>query len=588
MLGFKKMIRKPFTKLNDAAQSRLQFLAEKFNTSITKVAFVSLFISIYSVFFLELIYIFIIDRGASPQISALIFATLSILIVKPSLIYRRFGELAKHDKKIRELQQKYNKFKRLPITGIRVFVVAFFSILSIALLWLIYKNPYEWVILDTITRDTKSIISLSTLIITAPIAFIVWVFRDKNKLLELENARKDTNLKEFQQLQRWATGNIEDNKVVLQISALHSLRAYLRGEYGESFRRDAYEVFRVMLATQHRKVLDETRKYKFRGIKSTIDSCQLTKQLNIIASEEWFNLLINHNFPTKGISLVGVDLSRTYLRHRIYGKTLDLHGAQLQEANLEGAQLQGVNLEGAQLHNATLYKVQLQKANLQHVQLEGARLTGAQLQRANLRDAQLQGAAMEGLQLQEANLSGAQLQRAKLIFSQLQGVDLSYSQLQGANLREAELQGANLDRAELQGANLKEVQLQGANLYDTQLQGTNFEGAKLHGVGVFDYSKRYGQLDFKSKIIQQIGKETDVQKLEDQYTPLSNEEKSKLVNTLNAINTTNTTTSDIDDIAHIQSAPKMLDLSKAITGKYSQEEVNKWLNDYENTKDDDF
>ncbi|OJA03092.1 hypothetical protein BGC33_01630, partial [Bathymodiolus thermophilus thioautotrophic gill symbiont] len=126
------MIRKPFTKLNDVVQSRLQFLAEKFNTSITKVAFMSLFIPIYSLFFLRLIYIFTIDRGASPspQISVLIFATLSILIVEPSLIYRRFGELAKHDKKIRELQQKYNKFKRLPITGTRVFGVAFFSILS--------------------------------------------------------------------------------------------------------------------------------------------------------------------------------------------------------------------------------------------------------------------------------------------------------------------------------------------------------------------------------------------------------------------------------------------------------------------------
>jgi len=105
---------------------------------------------------------------------------------------------------------------------------------------------------------------------------------------------------------------------------------------------------------------------------------------------------------------------------------------------------------------------------------------------------------------------------------------------------------------------------------------------------VFHWNEGYRQHDFKSKIIQQIGKETDVQKLEDQYTPLSNEEKSKLVNTLNAINTTNTTTSDIDDIAHIQSAPKMLDLSKAITGKYSQEEANKWLDDYKNIKDNDF
>ncbi|WP_143108841.1 pentapeptide repeat-containing protein [Bathymodiolus thermophilus thioautotrophic gill symbiont] len=511
------MIRKPFTKLNDAAQSRLQFLAEKFNTSITKVAFVSLFISIYSVFFLELIYIFIIDRGASPQISALIFATLSILIVKPSLIYRRFGELAKHDKKIRELQQKYNKFKRLPITGTRVFGVAFFSILSIALLWLIYKNPYEWVILDTITRDTKSIISLSTLIITTPIAFIVWVFRDKNKLLELENARKDTNLKEFQQLQRWATGNIDGNnkgnKVVLQISALHSLCAYLKGEYGESFRRGAYEIFRATLATQHQKILTQVRNNKFENIANAIDDCQLTKQLNVIASEEWFNLLINHNFPTKGISLVGVDLSRTYLHHRTYSKTLDLREAQLQGANLQSAQLQGVNL----------FNAQLQGANLQRTQLQGANLQGTQLQGANLQSAQLQGVILIDAQLQEVILIDAQLQ----------------------------------------GVNLFNAQLQGANLENTQLQGA--------------YVKKYEWKNFEQRIKRQINKKTDIQNLEKQCEELGDANKLDFPESKAS-----------SGISHIESASEMLDLSKAITGKYSRKEANKWINNYKNVKKNDF
>jgi hypothetical protein len=49
--------------------------------------------------------------------------------------------------------------------------------------------------------DSNSIIQLYHLIIVAPIAFIVWVFRDQNHLRTLSNARKDTNLKEFQQLQ---------------------------------------------------------------------------------------------------------------------------------------------------------------------------------------------------------------------------------------------------------------------------------------------------------------------------------------------------------------------------------------------------
>ena len=367
MLGFREMIRKPFAKLNGMLQSRLRLLAEKFSTSTVNV------------------------------------------------IFYKFVRLTKHNKKIQGLQKKHNKFKKTPVTGIRASGVVLSSVLSIALLWLIYKNPYEWEILKQVTIDTKSIISLTTLIITAPIVFVVWLFRDKNKLLELENARKDTNLKEFQQLQRWATGNMDgnsdnDNKIALQISALHSLRAYLKGEYGESFRRGAYEIFRAILATQHQKILQQLKNDESKTIMGAIDSCPLTKQLNIIASEEWFNLLINHNFPTKGISLLGVDLSHAYLHHRTYNKTLVLQGARLQGATLLGARLQGADLGGAQLQGAILWVARLQGANLGGAQLQGANLQNAQLQGADLWDARLQGANLGGARLQGADLRNARLQ----------------------------------------------------------------------------------------------------------------------------------------------------------------------------------
>ncbi len=473
MLGFRKMIRKPFAKLNGMLQSRLRLLAKKFSTSTVNV------------------------------------------------IFYKFVRLTKHKKKIQGLQKKYNKFKKTPVTGIRASGVVLFSVLSIALLWLIYKNPYEWEILKQITIDTKSIISLTTLIITAPIVFVIWVFRDKNKLLELENARKDTNLKEFQQLQRWATGNIDgnsdnDNKIALQISALHSLCAYLKGEYGESFRRGAYEIFRAILATQHQKILQQLKNDESKTIMGAIDSCPLTKKLNIIASEEWFNLLINHNFPTKGISLVGVDLSRTYLHHRTYNKTLVLQDARLQGADLWGARLQGANLGGAQL---------------------------------------------QGVDLQNARLQGANLWDARL---------------QGANLQNARLQGANLWGARLQGANLWDARLQGANLGGTRLQGADLRNARLQGV----YTITHEWMHFEQRIEQQIDRETESQNLKWQYEALNDTDKSQLIAELKAINSVGA----VEAISRIQSASKTLDLSQAITGKYSQEEANKWLNDYKEAR----
>ncbi|WP_241156938.1 pentapeptide repeat-containing protein [Bathymodiolus thermophilus thioautotrophic gill symbiont] len=452
-----------------------------------------------------------------------------------------------HQNTIAALRRKNNNHKRSENTKIRAFVVvvttifvAFFNSLYVPLF---VANS------DSIFIKITSV-GVSGVVMSAPIIFVIWFFRDKNRLMELANARKDTNLKEFQQLQRWATGNIdgdnEDNRVALQISALHSLRAYLKGEYGESFRRGAYEIFRAILATQHQKALQQLggnvpkilqQSKKPKSIMEAIDSCQLTKQLNIIASEEWFNLLIDHNFSTRDISLMGVDLSFTYLRHRTYGKTLDLYGAQLQKASLSKAQLQG------------------------------AYLLKAQLQGAYLLNAQLQGANLLGVQLQGANLSHAQLQ----------GVDLSHAQLQGAYLLNAQLQGAGLQSAQLVGADLSNAQLQGADLQGAQLQGVNLLNAQLQGVYL---RKTCDQYSFEQRIKQQIDKETDSQNLKKQYRALSNEQKSNFIVVLKAVSEDWHTNA----ISRIENASGTLDLSEAITGKYSQKEAGKWLNDYKKVK----
>ncbi len=446
-----------------------------------------------------------------------------------------------HQNEIAKLKRKNNNYKRSVNTTIRRIIV-----IATTIFVAVFHNLYVSLFVansDSIFIKITSV-GLSGIVMSAPIIFIIWTFRDKNKLLELENARKDTNLKEFQQLQRWATGNMDgnsdnDNKIALQISALHSLRAYLKGEYGESFRRGAYEIFRAILATQHQKILQQLKNDESKTIMGAIDSCPLTKQLNIIASEEWFNLLINHNFPTKGISLLGVDLSHAYLHHRTYNKTLVLQGARLQGATLLGARLQGADLGGAQLQGAILWVARLQGATLLGARLQGADLGGAQLQGANLRNAQLQG----------------------------------------ANLRDARLQGADLQNAQLQGANLWDARLQGANLGGARLQGADLQNARLQGV----YTETPECIHFEQRIEQQIDRETESQNLEEQYEALNDTDKSKLIAELKAINSV-----EAKAISRIQSASETLDLSQATTGKYSQEEANEWLNDYKKARYYDF
>ncbi len=549
-----------------------------------------------------------------------------------------------HQNKIAELRRKNNNYKKTANTWIRAVVVIGITVL-VALLNDFYV-PFFVADSDNIFLKITSV-GVSGVVMSAPIIFVIWVFRDRNRLMELENARKDTNLKEFQQLQRWATGNIEgdkdnqDNKIALQISALHSLRAYLKGEYGDSFRRGTYEIFRASLVTQHQKILKQVNEDGFENITIAINSCQLTKQLNIIASEEWFNLLINHDFPTNNISLLGVDLRNTYLHHRTYGEILDLQSAQLQGADLSNAQLQGAclnnaRLQGANLSNARLQGTNLSNARLQRTNLSNARLQGtnlsnaqlqgvcfeeaqlqgknlsnarlqrtnlsnAQLQGANLSNAQLQGVCFEETQLQGTNLSNARLQRTNLSNAQLQGENLSNARLQGANLREAQLQGANLSNARLQGADLSNAQLQGAYLINAQLQGAdlsnaqlqgaylinarlqgaNFKGVQLQGADLRNARLQGAHtnvhyVDFKQRIEQQIDQDTTKEIRGLMYKALDDTQKSQLIAGLKAIGSVWAT----EAIERIKSASETLDLSKANTGKYSQQDADEWLNDY--------
>ena len=135
-------------------------------------------------------------------------------------------------------------------------------------------------------------------VILAPVAFVLWWFRDTNQLWLIENNRKDTNLKDFQRLSEWATGMhlVEDEVITkttepkkrvltseqaeqaspqeaqgiqtvtvettvksskpqgkgsasppsrregseaLQIAAVHQLKGYLVGDFGQQFERPA-------------------------------------------------------------------------------------------------------------------------------------------------------------------------------------------------------------------------------------------------------------------------------------------------------------------------------------------------------------
>lgn len=165
-------------------------------------------------------------------------------------------------------------FKRMRLVGL-VGVGCFLILLP-------FLSKILIVILDYIglqnPTDNRAFLNIATTLAFSPIAFLIWTFRDQNHLRQLDHQRKDINLKEFQKLSEWAsgqhlpetkinrntskdtskkineetheihqapTGKTElisrwDGTIALQISAIEQLGIYLHGKQGRAFQRPAF------------------------------------------------------------------------------------------------------------------------------------------------------------------------------------------------------------------------------------------------------------------------------------------------------------------------------------------------------------
>jgi uncharacterized protein YjbI with pentapeptide repeats len=379
--------------------------------------------------------------------------------------------------------------------------------------------------------------SLFTAVALAPLAFLLWWFRDTNQLWLIENNRKDTNLKDFQKLCEWATGAqlVEDEVTIkkagksvetttkrlkppiqesapnspgrrdgseaLQVAAVHQLQAYLTGEFGQQFRQPTLVLLLSIWSRMQKNLIADPpvpldglqgesllgAYESWRGaVYTRLGQSPLAQAVLLALLSQKGKALGDYRHHLPGCLLNGINIHLPGL-DGLRLNDMNLSKMQLTLANLSLAQLQGTSLREAQLQGANLHWAQLQGAMLWDAQLQGANLHWAQLQGASLHRAQLQGANLSGTLLQDANLSWAQLQGARLHRAQLQSANLQMAQLQGAMLWDAQLQGADLQMAQLQSAQLQVAQLQGSDLYRAQLQSTDlrcaqFQGTKLTNV----------------------------------------------------------------------------------------------------------
>ena len=388
------------------------------------------------------------------------------------------------------------------------------------------------------------------LVVSAPVAFAIWHFRDENNRQQIENQRKDINLKEFQKLSEWVSGahlpeiktldkttqkeglkgkgeidgefqlierttekteeygtkpyiggfdtfGKREGAVALQISAIYNLLPFFRGDYGESFRRPAFNLLKSAWQAMQQDSLKKwetvnlpsKRKVIIKELRLKAESPMGVALTHVLLSLDQKNTQLNlRDFPEMlpNLCLAGMDFHLS---------GVDEKARNWSGLNLSGVDFRGAHLSKVQFEESQLYGANLQDAKLLFAKLQNANLSETKLQNANLSEANLQNADLSRANLQNADLSRAKLQNAKLLFAELQNVDLAGANLQNAYLLGANLQHTNLSGAELQNANLRECALSWEHLKQVNYGG--FTGSKIT------------EEDFKDKIYPAWKAETD-------------------------------------------------------------------------------
>lgn len=426
------------------------------------------------------------------------------------------------DEKKKILTEKWTKFTNVG----KVFWAGIASLFIFVILFVFFQSCFP-----ELMEKSAGLWNFIILVVSAPVAFAIWHFRDENNRQQIENQRKDINLKEFQKLSEWVSGahlpeiktldkttqkeglkgkgeidgefqlierttekteeygkkphaegfdtfGKREGAVALQISAVYNLLPFFRGDYGESFRMPAFNLLKSAWQAMQQ---DSLKKWETENL-SDHKAQAIIEELRRRA-ESPMGVALTHvllSLDQKNMQLNLRDFPEMLPNLCLAGMNFHLSGVDEKARNWSGLNLSGVDFRGAYLEEVHFEESQLDGANLQY-----ADLTKVNLQHADLTEAKLQN----------ADLSGAELQNAYLWFANLQHTNLSSAKLQHADLLGANLQHTNLSGAELQNADLRICDLFGWEQLE-QVKDGGLTGSKIT------------EEDFKDKIYPEWKAET--------------------------------------------------------------------------------
>ena len=392
------------------------------------------------------------------------------------------------------------------------------------------------------SEDSVGFWNFIILIVSSPVAFVIWHFRDENSRQQIENQRKDINLKEFQKLSEWVSGahlpeiNIEksitksssttdnesaaspkkqitkqtaerskeygqkpdnahwgtfskrDGAIALQISAIYNLLPFFRGDYGESFRRPAFNLLKSAWQSMQQESLNELNELDIEIVSLERQREKLERQREKLERQRE-----KLERQRERLERQRERLERQRERLERQREKLERQERQelqeLQREKLERQERQELQELQREIHQQQR-EIRKQQSKIigklkQNAQSPmGVALTHVLLSlsrestRLNLQDfpEMLPNICLAGINfdfseikekardLSQLNLNGADLRAADLFFVNLHGTNLSKANLSKANLSNADLLDANLLSTDLRRSVFTWMRLQESRL----------------------------------------------------------------------------------------------------------------------------
>lgn len=318
--------------------------------------------------------------------------------------------------------------------------------------------------------------SFITLIISAPIAYAIWMIRDQNTAQQIENSRKDTNLKDFQRLSEWASGfHLPEDKIInsqktvqkgdetttettttterfsppssdfmlsrrtgaesLQVAAIYQIQKFMYGNYGEVFMEPAFHLLLSMWENIVRPIINNGENpNQIKDQIQKIHESPIGKAINcsLIGDHGMALLLFKHKI--NGLFLAGISTDHNSLPE-LKLANIDLRGCDLSYAKLKKAVFLEVNQSQANINYSELtfssiFRSCLDESSLQHSDISGSYCIHSGFRESKLSSSTLENSDFRLCGFEDAEVLKSNLSDTKLAYSNISGADFSNSNLQ--------------------------------------------------------------------------------------------------------------------------------------------------------------